>query len=389
MKTTKDFLALDFEATSGRAVIGKFDGHKLLLQEIHRFTNAPVKKEDGLYWNLPKMLKEVDTALLRASAESHNIVSLGCNTWGLDHGFIDSKGQLLDWPYSYQDNRTDGILHEIESRISRKELFFRTAAPHISISTLCQLLTTKQNRADLFHRADRFLFMPDLIHHYLSGKKVTELSMASISQLISWEDNNWANDLIELFDLPRHLFPEIKSSSEKIGSFKKEVVNRLGLPVWDIHLPACHDTASAVVATPLNATTDVVLSSGTWSMLGMLVDKPICTEQAASLGYGSYKIPGRGWVFMCGVMGLWLLERFRHEEQLADPETLIEMAEKAPSLKSIFDPQNKNFTQVASLRRTLTSWYQSTQQKEPKTKDAFIRSILESLALFYKERMHR
>jgi rhamnulokinase len=389
LKPTQDFLALDVGATSGRAVIGKFDGHLLQLQEVHRFRNGPVKKEDGLYWNFPALLKEVDTALQRASAESQHIVSLGCDAWGLDHGFLDKAGLLLEWPYCYQDSRTGGIQSEMESRISRRELFSRTAAPHLSISTLCQLLATRQNRPDLLHRADCMLFIPDLIHHYLTGQKVTELSMASTSQLVSWADHHWDMDIIDRFDLPRSLFPEIKSASEKIGSLKKEVIRRLQIPEWDIHLPACHDTASAVVAAPLGSPADAVLSSGTWSMLGILVDQPIGSEEAAAAGYGSYKIPGSGWAFMGGIMGLWFLERFRREERLAVPEVLIEGAEKAPSLASLFDPQNTFFAQAPSLRSALIRWYQATRQAVPETKEAFIRSILESLALFYRESLER
>ncbi len=384
MKVKQEYLALDLGATSGRACLGGFDGDRLQLHEIHRFPNHPIESKGSLCWDFPLLCLEIESALQKAAAESSYVVSVGCDTWGLDYGFLDPSGVLMQLPYSYQDPRTTGALARIESVLPKEEVYVRTATPCVSISTLCQLLTTRDMAPGFLNRVGTLLFMPNLVHHYLTGEAATEFCIASTSQLTSWQSREWDLELMNCFGLPPRIFPSIQATGSRVGPLRSILAQHLGLPTWEVVLPAGHDTASAVAAAPVSSPSDLIISSGTWSMLGILVDEPVTLPEACQSGCGTYGIPGPGWCFMQGVMGLWLLERFRREEQAGAIEDLVEQATKFSGPCALFDPRAPVFSQTKPFRAGLTEWCHATGQQLPENTGGWVRSILESLALFYE-----
>jgi sugar (pentulose or hexulose) kinase len=229
--------------------------------------------------------------------------------------------------------------------------------------------------------------MPDLIHHHLTGESATESCITSTSQLTNWKTLDWDWDLIELCHLPKHLFPPIHPTGTLLGPLSSALAERLKVPRWQVCQTGGHDTACAVAAAPLSSTPELVISSGTWSMLGIEVAEPIISAEAAQLVCGSYVIPGPRWCFMRGVMGLWLLERFRHEENLGPVGELVAGASQSRSKSCLFDPQAELFQSSLSFREALTQWCIATRQPIPQETSGIVRSILESLALFCHEAM--
>ncbi len=382
MAALQEYLALDLGATSGRACLGGFDGDRLCIREIHRFPNGPVEFQSSLRWDFPRLLAGIEAALQKAADESKRVVSVGCDTWGLDTGFLDASGALMELPFSYQDSRTANVLSRMESILPVEDLFTRTAAPCVAISTLGQLLATKDRTPELLKQAKTLLFMPDLIHQHLTGEAVSEFCIASTSQLTSWRSRDWDWELIGQFGFPRGLFPPIRPTGSRVGKLRNQLVNHLGIPSWDVYQPAGHDTALAVAAAPIASSSDLVISSGTWSMLGILVDEPVISPEAVRMVCGTYGIPGPGWCFMQGVMGLWLLERFRHEEKAGPVEELIEKATRTTKSCCLFNPRDPVFTQSKSFTEGLTQWCKTTGQALPTSMGEWVRCILESLALF-------
>jgi len=382
MVALQEYLALDLGATSGRACLGGFDGNRLRIREIHRFPNGPIESKKSLRWDFPRLLVEIEAALQKAVTKSRQVVSVGCDTWGLDVGFISPSGSLVELPYSYQDLRTVNILNRLDSIIPREDLFARTAAPCVAISTLGQLLATQDHHPELLAKTKKLLFMPDLVHHYLTGEEITEFCIASTSQMTSWKNRDWDWEVIDRFGFPRGLFPPIRPTGSKVGKLRSQLVGHLGLPFWDVYQPAGHDTALAVAAAPVTSASDLIISSGTWSMLGILVDEPVISSEAARMVCGTYGIPGPGWCFMQGVMGLWLLERFRHEENAGPVEDLVEQAARTSQACCLFNPRDPVFSQSKSFTQSLAVWCKATNQVLPGSTGEWVRCILESLALF-------
>lgn len=381
MGRTRDYLALDLGATSGRAVLGAINDRMVRLREVRRFPNGPIPHRGHLHWNWLALREEIETCMVAAASESNAIESVGCDAWGLDHGFFDAKGHLIELPFCYQDSRTDGALEDISRTMTPEAVFARTAAPVAPISTLGQLLVTRRMRPDILERAESFAFMPGLVHRHLTGTLATEYCGACSSSLCSWKTQAWDAGLIEAFGLPAHIFPPMAHVGGAIGAVQPKQARRLGIPAWEVRQPSGHDTALAVAAAPMEPG-DMVISSGTWAMLGLAVASPPVDRPAFESGGGTYAVPGDEWVFMRGIMGLWLLERFRKEEGLPDVATLEEVARREQAPACIFPPDDPRLLRGVSFRQALGEVLSEKGLTPPQHASAVVRSILESLAFF-------
>ncbi|MCX7019516.1 MAG: FGGY family carbohydrate kinase [Candidatus Sumerlaeota bacterium] len=382
--TTNDYIAIDLGATSGRVMLGRWNGATLYTEEIHRFGNSPVRTDDGLCWDMPAILGEIRTGIARAAVSAANLVSIGCDSWAADHGFVDARGESIGLPFSYQDARAINDMNEAQKVMSAEDLQRRVAAPISRISTLYQLLATRRAHPDMLARAAKLLFIPDLVHYDLCGSLSTEETMASTSAMLSCRSRGWDNDVLKTYGLPREILPDVAQAGALLGPPRD--ARSLGLPDGvEVRTPAGHDTACAFGMAPARLEKDLILSSGTWSMLGFTSRRPVIVPGAVERGFGSFRITHDRWMFCGGIMGLWLLERLRREENMGDTAELCALAAGAPPLVCVFDPGNGLFAECATFRQALAEWGRRTQQRAPETIGGMARSILESLALFYAE----
>lgn len=375
--SAESYVAIDLGATSGRVVLGHFNGRTIRLEEAHRFTNGVVRRKEGCFWDWPRLLCEVRGGLGKAAAAKAAVVCVGCDSWGHDHGFLNDAGQLLAWPYSYQDERTADMPAVIEEHVGRLDLYQRTAGFPVPISALHQLLATARYRPELLARAAHLLFIPGLINHDLCGAVATEPCMASLTQLFDGR-LSWDSALMETLGIPARIFPPVRPTGEVIGAFRPD--EGAATP-WEVRLVAAHDTASAFAAAPLQAPGDMVLSLGTWAMLGVESPDPVTSEQALRDGVGSIRIPGGRWGVMRGMLGLYHLERFIREEGGAG--TAAEWAERAsreaPS-RALLDFDHFVVREQETFREALGRTLAVEGQDAPETPAAIARCIYESLA---------
>jgi len=376
---TEDYVAIDLGATSGRAIIGRFDGERIGLEEITRFPNEPVARAGRLHWDISAVFAHVEEALAKAAGHSRHVVSVGCDSWGQDHAFLDADNRLLEWPFSYQDPRTAGTQQDIDRVLSPLVLQRRTAGFHVPISTLHQLIATRRDRPDLLERAAALLFIPDLVNHELTGETATEPCIASLSQLLGRTTMDWDGELIEKFGFPPAIFPRVLESGTRLGTIRTCFG---GSGPWDVHLTGSHDTASAFAATPLDAPGDLVICAGTWLMLGMEVPEPVVNEETLRLGMGAIRLPGGLWAQAQGIYGFHYLERYRREEKAPGPAELTRMARDAAPFAALFDPGRLDLRPGDSFLTALERFCQRTGQQTPASPGAVTRCILESLALY-------
>ena len=247
----KAYLAIDIGASSGRHLIGRFDGQRLRLEEVHRFENGPVDLGGRLYWDLPGLWSRVRQGLsaARAAAGGEGIVSLGVDTWGVDFGLLGRNDELLGNPYHYRDSRTNGMLERAFSIVPREEIFRHTGLQFMQLNTLYQLLAMKLGKSPLLDVAETILLMPDLIHWLLTGVKCNEMTDASTSQFYNPVKCGWATELLQAFDLPTRILGQIVQPGTKIGPLRGALAAESGLRA-EVVLPGTHDTASAVMAVP-------------------------------------------------------------------------------------------------------------------------------------------
>ena len=275
----KKVLAFDFGASGGRAMCGTFDGDKISIEELHRFSNDPVILNGSMYWDVLRLFFEIKQGLIKAK-KCGKIESIGIDTWGVDFGLIDEEGRLLENPVHYRDARTEGMIEESFKLIDKEKFYQITGNQFMDLNTAFQLLSLVKTRKELLEKADKMILMPDLFNYFLTGEKKAEYSIASTTQLLDAKKGEWSDEVIEALGIPKHIFPEIVPTGTKIGTLTDEICTELGLDKIDVMAVAGHDTQSALVSVPTSEEDFIFLSCGTWSLLGTELAEPIINEKS-------------------------------------------------------------------------------------------------------------
>ena len=377
-----DYLAVDLGAESGRVVLGRFDGGRVSLEEVHRFPNTAVKLPDGLHWDVLRILSEIKEGLAKAVREGH-VEGVGVDSWGVDFGLLDAEGALVSNPYHHRDARTEGMIEAAFGLVPGEEIYGTTGIQFLPINTLYQLLAMRGS--SLLEAAETLLLIPDLINNWLTGERASEYTNATTTQLIDLETGGWSRELLEKLDLPSRLFAPIVSPGTELGPVLPDVAEEVGSgpPVFAV---ASHDTASAVVGVPAKSPDFAYISSGTWSLVGVETRKPVVTPEAMEANFTNEGGFGGRTRFLKNVMGLWILQECRRQWAREGREysyaELARLAEDAPS-GTLVDPDHPAFLTPGDMTARIRHFCEETGQTPPEEPAAFARCIFESLALKY------
>lgn len=387
MNNTKNLLAFDFGASSGRAVLGRFDGEKLTLEELHRFSNDPVKLGDTLYWDVLRLFHEIKQSLLKAKAVCVPD-SIGIDTWGVDFGLLDAEDRLIENPVHYRDARTAGIFDTAFGKIPKDELYRITGNQLMEINTAFQLLSLREARPALLERAKTLLFMPDLFAFMLTGEKHAEYSIASTSQLLDAKTRTWSPRILESFGIPATLFPAIVPTATPIGCLRADLCEELGIPASRVIAVAGHDTQCAQASVPAAEKDFLFLSCGTWSLLGTELDAPLVNAQTAACNITNEGGYGGKTSFLKNIIGLWLIQETRRQWQKEGANLSFAEMEKlallAPAFQCFIDPDDAVFVPAGNIPKRIQEYCRKTAQKVPETKGEILRCIYDSLAMKYR-----
>ena len=374
--TKKTVLAIDLGAESGRVMAVHFDGAKLQLEELHRFPNGAVEVHGTLYWDFLRLWSEIQMGI--EIGKAHHPSSIGIDTWGVDFGLLDMDGCLLSNPVCYRDNRTKGMMEVAFALAPKEQIFARTGNQFMRINTLYQLVSLVESDSPLLQVAITFLTAPDLLNYWLTGTKACEYTIATTTQMLDAQTRQWATDLLTTLDIPTHIFPDIVQPGTRLGDYH-------GIPVI---APACHDTGSAVTATPTETTAYGFISSGTWSLVGLETNRPYKGPDALKAN-----VTNEGGVsgkirLLSNVVGLWIVQQCRATWQSLgrdyDYDSLVQHAEAAPALTAFIDPNTPEFLVPGDHPTHVRAYCAKTGQAIPETEGAVVRTILESLALEYR-----
>jgi rhamnulokinase len=380
-------VAVDLGAESGRAVLGRFAGERMTLEEVHRFPNKPVQLPDGLHWDVLRIIGEVKDGLARAARSAERIESLGVDTWGVDFALLDRDGSLISNPYHYRDPRTEGIDERAFDRMPKEEIYEVTGIQFLPINTLYQLLAMEGS--PLLGAAQTLLLIPDLIGYWLTGEKACEFTIASTTQLCDARSGGWAHDLMEKMGFPTHIFGEIIPPGTELGPLLPEVAEEIGVKEgFPVTAVASHDTASAVVAVPAESENFAYISSGTWSLVGVELPEPAIAPEGMHANFTNEGGFGGTTRFLKNVMGLWILQECRRswarEGRDYSYEELTRLAEEAPAAGSLLDPDHPTFLPPGDMPGRIRRFCRETGQNPPEEPGEVVRCVLESLALKYR-----
>ncbi|WP_019636056.1 rhamnulokinase [Paenibacillus fonticola] len=388
-------LAFDLGASSGRAFIGELvkedGGHpgKLNITEVHRFPNVPVQVGNHLHWNIAMLLQEIKLGIRKAFQAGYKPLSCGIDTWGVDFGLLDRNGELLGLPYHYRDRQTEGLVEEITEWIGSEQLFRESGLQFMPFNTLYQLYAMKKAGSPKLEMAQTLLLTPDLLNYFLTGHKACEFSMATTTQLYDPVKGAWNLPLMERLGLPGAIFLDPVEPGTVIGELSEAVCAELEVPPLQVVAVASHDTESAAAAVPASSPRFAYLVSGTWSLLGTPLEKPLLDPAVLDLqfsneggAYGTYHL-------LKNIMGLWILQECKRKWEQSGRSlsfsSLAQLAETAPPFRCFIDPDDLRFMNPADMPGEILDYCRETAQPEPRNIGETVRCILESLALRYRQ----
>jgi rhamnulokinase len=386
------YLGIDLGAESGRVIAGLFDGQRIRIEELHRFSNGAVQVAGSMRWDVLRLWSEIQAGLAAAAQSfGSDAISIGVDTWGVDYVLLSKGNEILGQPFHYRDPRTGGVMEAAFARVPRKDVFATTGLQFMPINTLYQLIAMRQQQPKLLELAERFLMMPDFFHWLLCGSQVVEFTNATTSQCLDATTRQWATAMLQKFEIPVGMFPEVVAPGTRLGKLRADVAERCRLPRLEVVAPATHDTGSAVAAIPTERTGTAnwaYISSGTWSLMGLELPQPVLTPQALERNVtneggidGTYRL-------LKNIMGLWLVQEcrrsFERQGRSLSYAEITHLAAEAAPFRTLVDPDAPDFLNPPDMPAAMRKWCEAANQPAPQTEGQFVRAALESLAFKYR-----
>lgn len=383
-----NFLAFDFGASSGRAILVKIEKDFIDIEEIHRFPNEPVFLGDKYFWDFPRLLNETKTALKKLVASGTKITSIGIDTWGVDYGLLDKENNLIGMPMHYRDERNYEGIKEVEKKIDLESLYLRTGISNNTFNTAFQLVGDRLKRNIILENADSLLFMPDLFAYYLTNEKKNEFTIASTSGLLDMKNRTWDKELINALGIPKHIFNEIIEPGEVYGYLTDEIMDETGVDKVPVIAIGGHDTASAVAGTPFKDKGNAFLSSGTWSLLGLEIDSPIINKDTFKASLTNEGGVGNKIRLLKNINGTWLLQQLRKNwcefhEEIGFPD-IIREARKYEDCTFAVNTNDPRLMNTKNMIKSIKEYCIEHGQGEPTELGEIAMAIYNGLTSEYK-----
>lgn len=381
-------LAIDLGASSGRGIVGAFDGNKLTLRENHRFSNDPVFVNGRFTWDILRIFFEIKNSITKTVIDGDNVSTMGIDTWGVDYAFIDKNGRMMANPTHYRDTRTVNITDYVKQFVSPEEIYKVTGIQAIDFNTFNQLAADKRDDPEMLARADKMLFIPDLLNYFLTGKMATEYTIASTGMILDAAKRDFAFDLTDKLGINRSIFAPLVQPCNDLGTLLPQINEEVGNNNIRVVNVASHDTASAVISVPAQNNDFIYISSGTWSLMGAELPQPLINAETGSANYTNEGGAMGTIRFLKNIMGLWIIQESRrqwkregNEYSFAQMET---WAKEADPFASLINPDHASFNTPGNMPEKIREFCRETGQHVPETVGEVVRCIYESLALKYR-----
>ncbi len=380
-------IAIDLGATSGRVVLGKYTGESIEMTEIHRFPNYIIKVGGRSYWDLWGLWNEILTGLGKAARSGEKIESIGVDTWGVDFVFLGKDGQILAQPRSYRDDYTVGVPEKFFEKIPRETLYRKTGIQIMNFNSVFQLYAMDLEGNSALDAAGGLLFMPDAVSYMLTGERVCEYTILSTTALMNPDTHDFDDEVLAAAGVRREIFGRMVMPGELVGTLTAEVASQTGLGQIPVFAVAGHDTGSAVAAVPATDENFAYLSSGTWSLMGVEVPKPIVTDESFEMNYTNEGGAEGNIRFLKNITGMWLLERCRAAWKTQGREysyaQIAKMLDEGDAFRSLIDPDDAVFANPEDMPKAIEEYCRKHEQPVPEDDAQFVRCIFASLSLKY------
>ena len=385
-----NYLACDLGADSGRLMLGSLEAGKISVQELHRFPNGPTKTNGALYWNIDGLFAELKAGLKKAAATQLPIASISTDSWGVDYVLYDERGLIMPPVWCYRDGRTALGIENVRDKVDWPIIYAITGIQFMAFNTIYQVASEPSER---LQQAKQILLIGDAFNYFCSGVARNEVSLASTTQLYNPTYNRWSKRLSAALGLREGLFAPLCPSGTRLGPLKKSLATETGLPPIEVIATCSHDTGAAVAAIPASGGNWAYLSSGTWSLMGVELPKPVINEQARSMGFTNEIGFGDTIRLLKIIIGLWIVQECRRQwaKEGAKYEfaELEKLAAAAAPFVSLINPDDPRFLSPDNMPEKIADFCRETSQPVPASPGAYVRCIYESLALFYRSTLRK
>lgn len=384
--------AVDLGASRGRVIVGTVGTDRLELAEVHRFPNSPVRIAGTLHWDILGIYRAILDGLEKAQQQTGSLDAMAIDSWAVDYGLLDSTGRLLGNPVHYRDSRTDGMMAKVLAEVGAERVYATTGIQFLPFNTAYQLVA--EQAGSLLPLADLALLIPDLLGYWLTGTRVAEVTNASTTQLLDVTRRAWDDEIVGLLGISRRLLPELVEPGTTVGAVTGAAVSGTGAPAGlPLIAVGSHDTASAVVGVPMRGERAAYVSCGTWSLVGLELDRPVLTPASQEANFTN-ELGVDGTVrYLRNVMGLWLLQEclrtWRATGTPQDLAALLDEAATLPRLQYVVDPDDPTFLPPDGMPERIARWCTSRGLPAPETAAQFVRCIIDSLALAYRRTLRQ
>lgn len=390
------YAAVDLGATSGRVIAGRLERGRLLTEETARFPNSPVTApgpggRPTLHWDVLSLWSGVQDGLASAARRLGPLTSIGVDSWAVDHGLVDTDGALLGNPVHYRDRRTTGAPERLFAVLPAERHYAVTGVQVQPFNTVFQLVAAA-GTAQL-RMAERLLLVPDLLTAWLTGEQVAERTNASTTGLLDLRTGAWSAEVLSAASAVvgrdvGALLARVVEPGTTIGGVLPAVGRALGVEGVPVVAVGSHDTASAVAAVPMDGARSAYISSGTWSLVGLELDRPVLTEESRAANFTN-ELGVDGTVrFLRNVTGLWLLEQslqtWRDQGRPEQLDELLRAAAAVPGLRSLVDVDDPVLAAPGDVPARIVAAARTSGQPVPEGPAELTRVILDSLALAYR-----
>jgi rhamnulokinase len=389
MSATASFLAVDLGASSGRVMDCRWDGSRFSLHEVHRFPNGGIRFGAGLHWDVLRIWSEIQHGLKQFSAHGGTPAGIGVDSWGVDYCLLDRRDRMLGNPYHYRDGRTKGLPEALHTVMRPKELFLATGGQTMEINTVFQLASMVFHRNRQLQSAFTMLMIPDLFQFLLSGQKRAEYTEATTTQLYDLSARCWSQPVVAAFGLPSRILQSVVLPGTILGPLLPAVQSECGFAsAFPCVAVASHDTASAVAAIPGLDDASVLLSSGTWSLMGISASEPNLTDEFFRGGFTNEGAADGGVLLLKNMTGLWILQECVRKWEAAGQHyawaELEQAAQNAPAFRSFIDPSASELQAPPDMTAAVQAYCAGSGQPVPQTAGEVVRCVFESLSFAYR-----
>jgi sugar (pentulose or hexulose) kinase len=384
-----NMLAFDLGGSGAKLVLGKFDGHTLRLETIHRFEHSPIRIRNGLYWDIVNIYRNLMQGIGKAvEATGDSIESFGVDSFSNDFAFVSREGELLSQLRCYRDSRTERYKERIYAKMPPEKLYALTGNQNANFNTLMQLAAMcEAGQGYLIRNACKMLFTPDLLTYFLTGNPVAEYTVSSVSQMFSFAANRWDPEILKTFGLSESLFGKLVMPGTVVGVTDGSVNRFLGAKGFPVVAVCEHDTASAFLASA-GGKDSVIISSGTWALVGVQVEKPMIS------GYGlKYNVANEGGYrgyhrLLRNVMGTWIIQQIREDCRRKGREytysQLEAMAAESEPFAYWVDVDDPVFFEPGNMPEKVRQACKKLWGSAPRDLGGVVRCVYESLAMKFR-----